>query len=817
MLAFDESHTRRRRWRLMLAYAVIAAPTLVVGAMHALESNNNSPIDWVDSDFAPRAEYDRLCEAFGPGDAVVVSWPGCLLGESRLDQLVTRLRNDRTFFAADGSWLFHSVGSGREAAIALVAPRGEGDEPGMTADQAIDRLRPSLVGPDRRTTAVVIVFTSEGLKHRSRLVQAIRNLTVEVTGVAPNDLHLAGPVIDGLSVDEASQTTVTRYAAPSSLIVFLLCWAGLRSIRAAVLVFGLATFSQAATLALVHYSGHLMTALMIVLPPMVQVLAVATGLHLTNYYFDSGTSGEAGAVAAVRAGWAPCALSAATTAIGMGSLLASGLTPIRQFGGFAAAGVLLATALFLGLLPPLLAWARIDSRRPADDVDTVLEGTAAYVSGEIARWRHAIAFVGVLAIGVGSYYAAQIGTSVRIETLFAPGSRILQDYAWIEEHVGPMVPLDVVLTIPTDGKLTEREKLTLLWNIGREITQCDQADRLGSAVSAASLMAPPPGVTEIPPDTPPEVIQEYLVAHHPLLHRLGVLSSDSNSERWRLTVRASALGDADYGALVASVADGVKTVVDRLRAATGVPIGVTVTGIMPLVHAIQSQLLDDLLQSFVAALFLITVTMTLVQAGVVEGLIAMGSNVFPIAVYFGWLGWRGQPIDIGVVMTASVALGIAVDDTLHFLTFYQRGVQQGAASVVAIADALRKCAPAMTQTSVSCGLGLLVLALSDFAPTRGFAISMAVLLSLALLGDLILLPALLLVSTRDISTIRPASARQLDSIVGVVNLVEEVTLVGTGSGHPAAVVTPSLRSASGQRDAAILHRTHFGRSGPHSI
>ncbi|TWT95432.1 MMPL family protein [Botrimarina colliarenosi] len=746
----------------MLAYAVIATPSLVLGAMRALEANNNSPIDWVDSDFAPRAEYDRLCEAFGPGDAVVMSWPGCVLAEPSLDELVDRLREERAFFAPDGSWLFHRVTSGREAAEALVAPRGQGGEPGMTRDQAINRLRPSLVGPDRSTTAVVIVFTAEGLKQRSRLVAAIRELSLGITGIKPDDLHLAGPVIDGLSVDQASQTTLARYAAPSSLVVFLLCWAGLRSIRAAAIVFGLAAFSQAATLALVYYSGHSMTALMIVLPPMVQVLAVAAGLHLTNYYFNSERSGEEGALAAIRAGWAPCVLSAATTAIGMGSLLASGLTPIRQFGGFAAAGVVLATVILLGFLPPLLAWARVATRGPTEPGESDNKGTAAYVAAVIARWRYAIALLGVAAIGVGSYYAAQIGTSVRIETLFPPGSRILEDYAWIEEHVGPLVPLDVVLTIPTDSSLSEREKLALLWKIGREIAGGDQAGQLGRAVSAASLMAPPPGMTEIPPDTPAEVIEEYLLAHHPLLSGLGVLSSNADSERWRLTVRASALGDADYGALLASVAGDVTAVIDKVRASTGAPIGVTVTGIMPLVHAIQSQLLDDLIKSFVAALILITVTMTLVQAGVVRGLIAMGSNVFPIAVYFGWLGWRGQPIDIGVVMTASVALGVAVDDTLHFLTFFQRGIQRGASPVLAIAEALRKCAPAMTQTSVSCGLGLLVLALSDFAPTRGFAISMAVLLSLALVGDMLLLPALLLVSTRGKHQSDPAIAVQSD-------------------------------------------------------
>lgn len=103
-------------------------------------------------------------------------------------------------------------------------------------------------------------------------------------------------------------------------------------------------------------------------------------------------------------------------------------------------------------------------------------------------------------------------------------------------------------------------------------------------------------------------------------------------------------------------------------------------------------------------------------------------------------------MDIGSVMKASIALGIAVDDTLHFLAFFRRTVNQpGVSRFTAVLSACQHCGGgAMIQTSVSCGLGLLVFAFSDFVPASRFAILMAILLMLALLGDLLLLPALLL-------------------------------------------------------------------------
>ena len=76
--------------------------------------------------------------------------------------------------------------------------------------------------------------------------------------------------------------------------------------------------------------------------------------------------------------------------------------------------------------------------------------------------------------------------------------------------------------------------------------------------------------------------------------------------------------------------------------------------------------------SFLSAFGIIAVVMSIAQAGIWTGLISMIPNFFPMVFMFGLLGWIGSSLDIGSVMTASIALGIAIDDVLHFLTFYRR-------------------------------------------------------------------------------------------------------------------------------------------------
>jgi predicted RND superfamily exporter protein len=112
-------------------------------------------------------------------------------------------------------------------------------------------------------------------------------------------------------------------------------------------------------------------------------------------------------------------------------------------------------------------------------------------------------------------------------------------------------------------------------------------------------------------------------------------------------------------------------------------------------------------------------------------------------VIFGAMGFMRIKVDIGSMMTASVAMGIAVDDTIHFLNWFRKSLDEGRTRIDSIRIAFGRCAPAMTQTTLIAGLGLSVFALSTFAPTQRFGVLMLLLLAAALVGDLILLPAIL--------------------------------------------------------------------------
>ncbi|MCA9061552.1 MAG: MMPL family transporter [Planctomycetaceae bacterium] len=761
------------RIRLLLFYVAVALPLIVWGASQVLKSSSNSPLDWVGEEFAAKADYDSFAELFGPGDVIVVSWDGCTWDNPDLDRLLRLLRHEKYFRNGTPQPWLYSVASGRESLLQLTGklPNARSlalaatehvpveDRPDDAAareiplETAIERLQGFLIGPDGKTTCLILTVTADGLKNRSELVNTLRKAVFAAAAVPDTELRLAGPVIDGLTVDEASQQSLARYAAPSSILIFLICWLSLRSLRAAMIVFACAGFCQGATLAVIYYCGDSLSALLIILPPLIQVLAVAGGIHLTNYYFDAqdfpDLTSVPPAVTAFHRGWLPCVLSAGTTAMGTASLMISELTPIRLFGVYATVGVLLTAASVLALVPGFLLLFPVtrSAHRLAASGNPSRPSEHARSGGMWKRLADTLHFnnSAVLASTVGLMVLAaaglpQITTSIRIETLFSSESRIISDYRWLEENIAPLVPIEVLVRFDSASELSDRQRMKLLYDINKAI---EQVSEFSATTSALTFIPPVPQMRGVPPMMKTVALNQAVSRSKTAFESAGYLRHSVQGEYWRITARTSALRRLDYGQLLSEVDHAAQS---KLASEPGAAqqVSVQTSGIMPLVHEIQGRLLQDLFWSLMSALAVITITMTLVEAGIISGLIAMVSNVFPIVCVFGVMGWWRHPMDIGSVMTASVALGIAVDDTLHFLTFFRRGLSATRDRRQAVLFAYQHCGKAMIQTSFSCGLGLLVFSLSDFVPTGRFAVLMVTLLLLALVGDLIVLPALLL-------------------------------------------------------------------------
>ncbi len=171
--------------------------------------------------------------------------------------------------------------------------------------------------------------------------------------------------------------------------------------------------------------------------------------------------------------------------------------------------------------------------------------------------------------------------------------------------------------------------------------------------------------------------------------------------------------------------------------------GHIVTGMVPLFLRTQQAVLESLITSFALAFGIIAVVMMILLRNPLAGAMTMIPNLLPVGVVFGLVAWNDIAVDIGTMITASVALGIAVDGTLHLMTWFRSGLRQGMSREDAVAEALSHCGPAMWQTSAAVGIGLAMLAFADLLLISRFGWMMGALIGAALLADIIFLPALL--------------------------------------------------------------------------
>ena len=117
--------------------------------------------------------------------------------------------------------------------------------------------------------------------------------------------------------------------------------------------------------------------------------------------------------------------------------------------------------------------------------------------------------------------------------------------------------------------------------------------------------------------------------------------------------------------------------VDEFLASDWQGIEARYTGMVPLVYKTQHELMRGLVNSLISAFGLIAIVMIIVLRSPSAGMLSMIPNVFPVICIFGFMGWAGLLVDIGAMMTASVALGVAVDDTMHYLAWFRQGLDEG--------------------------------------------------------------------------------------------------------------------------------------------
>ncbi len=722
-------------WLPVLALVLIASvwPLVGHGARQAWLKNQNRVEDWLPESFPETQRLKAFFERFGSDEFLMISWSGCTLDDPRCSLLVGRLLQP----AENGQHYFQRAFSGRDLLATLMARQSGRDE--RSARMRLDGV---FIGENSQQSAVIALVSQAGIDDRRSAMNWAWNAAEVATQLPRSDIHMAGSTADSVAVNAASTERLAELNFLSFAICLAILFVSLRNIWLVGVLFLGAIFNQQLALAIIYYSGGHVDAIQLLVANLSFVLTISAGLHYLGYYYDASHERvQSPAWTALRRACLPSVLATATTAMGFVSLCGSEIVPIARFGFYSAIVVPLNACLIVTGVAFHVTWCSRSSWKLKWLVKERLNGDEAKWSRWLVARLHRRSFLVLIIwmltiVGVGLGITS-LQTSVGTHQLLSTNDKLIHDYAWLESRIGPLVPIELVLRFQRQDLAEPLERIKLLDELRQEF---ERVPRVEVTWSALNLLPPLPQTQGMRGVIQRAVLSKAITNGEHDFQEMRLFYQNEYEQCWRISGRVSGSVRPDYSTLL----DDVENAVERFRKKSVDRVAVDISGGVPFVYRTQRQLLRDLLSSFTWAFIMIALTMILLFRSLRGGLVSMLPNITPAAIVFGLIGWCGLEVELGTVLTASVIMGVCVDDTLHLLTHFRMSRAKGLEPAAAVEEALANCGGAMVQTAVVCGVGMLVFVLSPFTPVARFAWLTFALLMVGLVSDLILTPAILL-------------------------------------------------------------------------
>lgn len=698
------------------------------------QSNTEDVLQWLPDDSPSRVVYNGFEKKFGSDDFLVVTWNDCTVDDPRLDDFCRRLVDQ------DADGLIQSVVNGADIIARLRI------ESGLQKKYILKRFKGIFFGiDDSAQTLALIELTKNGSAHRKKSLERIESVIQDTPNLNLEQVAFGGYPYVGINIDKQLRNSILYFLLPSVICATIISVLCLRNIFLSSIVFFAACGAAACSIAIVPMLGFKFGGLMSIIPALVYILTTSGSIHLVHYSLDA--IGDPAKLIAI--GWRPCCISALTTAIGMLSLGRSSFPAIRSFGLFCATGAGFALIFQLVIVPWLLYRFGESGQRTLANKATghqLWERASLLVS----RFRFFFAAAGIIVMVLSAIGLFRLKARVQVETLFERDSAIITSLTRLEERMGPIDQAEFLVEFEDVNAEDFHIRSKFIYKIQRYLSSLDE---IGTTNSLHNYLPREPSSKGFRAKLKQSSYQQKLDAQRDELAQTRYLNVLSNTETWRISLRFPFTKEMDVGQLQDRIMGAASEALESLIAteefvAISSPIRLTYTGKNHLFHSAQLTLLADFYRNFLLAFMIITPVLIIVLRSFWLGLIAMLPNLFPIVVLFGGLGWFNLPVDLAIAMTASVALGIAVDDTTHFLIRFREFGGTAANVLAPVRKAICQCGPAMLHTTAIGSAGLLVYVFTEMVVVKNFSLAITGMLVLALIADVFMLPALLLLHTK---------------------------------------------------------------------
>jgi predicted RND superfamily exporter protein len=548
----------------------------------------------------------------------------------------------------------------------------------------------------------------------------------------------------------------------SLLLVIAVLALAFRTVRGVLVPLSTVIIGTVWTTGLMVVTGTAINLGTLVLNPLLMVIGIASGIHLISQYYLELKPGRSPAEVVRHAldhVSVPIAIASTTTLIGFGSLVFTPIRAVREFGEYSVFGILAILLAAFTVVPAALVLLPLPKKiRGASESEGSdwLPRFLQHLGSFSVRHRRTVLMLGFLLVGLSFWGISRIQVETNYLRFFSPDSFIRREHEQISRQLAGTQPVYIVVDGDAPQSVSRLPVLAAMHDLQQFIDRQPGVDKTMSLIDYLGIArrALQPDATGAIPQTQSEVDQILLLVD-PVDVR-PVLNSDGS--RANLIVRTSLSGSGEVSALVDCISDYAAGRVDACgqEAATPhprFPRGITVRPTGTLVLLSQSS--DELAWGQVTGLWQeLTVLLALLSfmfLSVRVGGLALIPNVLPTVILYGIMGWVGINLNISTSTIAAIAIGIAIDDTIHLLSAFNEGMRRTGSQEQAIVDAMGSAGQAAFFIALALSAGFFIVCLSNFQPVQHFGLLSGLTMGIALVVELFLTPAL--VTTTKIITL----------------------------------------------------------------
>lgn len=600
--------------------------------------------------------------------------------------------------------------------------------------------RGTLVSDDGLSSALLVQFKTDDSAAQKTLTQQIAALAQQTWSAADDTIWFTGPAAVQIALNETTTSTLTVIIPSISVLVLVFLALAFRHIRGVLLPLIVILTALVWTLATIALFDKPLNVITAITPPLIVTFGLAYVMHVMAEY-NAHRNTTLDIASQVRRTLIhvslPLLITGITTAAGFLSLMLNPLPAVRDFALSAAIGVGYTAILSITLLPALLRLFGCKNL-PSSPGDSLFTSAANRLATFVTKHRRAILLGGIAIILLGILGANYVQVSSTYITGFPANAKIRTDYEAINRHFGGANPLSIVINGQVNDTFVDPANLQA---VEKFQSWLETQPQIGDVVSLIDYVKLLNQVAQSEPGQ--RAPDEYHIPdNRPLIKQLLVFAggetverfTDSSFQQLKIHVRLYTDKSAEIAPLLNKINEQLRTL--------PAPMQGTITGQAVIMAGALDSISDGQIESLGIALIVVFLILSALFSSFRTGLIALIPTLIPISAYFGLLGLLQIPLSPTTSLIACIVLGIAVDDTLHYLTRFNTDARSSGSEKRAVRSALNGVIRPITFTTFALCMGFLVLTSAGLQHLIHFGALGAFTIFVAWLADLFFTPAL---------------------------------------------------------------------------